>query len=219
MSFDLARTPTLEAVATQDEHRLAQDLQKRVDESIAAAAAEPEVVEAAEAQQTSEDRLSLLKKAERALSVLAKTLREQAAAAAQVAIEALIASACQGQVPDFKKLLAQMAIESQSGLVTRAIEKIIEHLIPLAQIGALRSESHAAMTRARALEKIAQERAERVLGAMRDAVTEEMVLPVDLSKGVSGALLARAAGLKKMAMQISANADELERAYNERKKR
>ena len=30
MSFDIARTPTLQAVATADEHRLVQDLQQRV---------------------------------------------------------------------------------------------------------------------------------------------------------------------------------------------
>jgi hypothetical protein len=218
MSFDLARTPTLEAVATQDEHRLAQDLQKRVEESIAAAEALPEVVDAAAAQDASGERLSRLKKAERALSVLARELREQAAAVAQTAIETLVASACAGEKPDFKKLLVQLAIESQSGLVTRAIERIIEHLIPLAQMAALRCESHTAMTRARALERIAQQRAERVLGQMREAVTEEMVLPIDMSKGVSGALLARAAGLKKIAIQIAASADEIERAYSERKR-
>lgn len=219
MNFDLARTPTLEAVATDDEHRLAQDLQKRVEEAITTVEAQPQVVEAAQTQQTTDENLSRLKRAERALSVLARELREQAASAAQVAIEALVASACAGQKPDFKKLLVELAIESQSGLVTRAIEKIVEHLIPLAHIAALRSESHAAMTRSRALEAIAQERAEKLLGQMRAAVTEEMVLPIDMSKGVSGALLARAAGLKKMAVQISSNADEMERAYNERKRR
>lgn len=219
MNFDLARTPTLEAVATDDEHRLAQDLGKRVEEAIAAVEAQPQVAEAAQAQQTTAENLSRLKRAERALSVLARELREQASAAAQVAIESLITSACAGQKPDFKKLLVELAIESQSGLVTRAIERIVEHLIPLAHIAALRSESHAAMTRARALEAVAQERAEKLLGQMRAAVTEEMVLPIDMSKGVSGALLARAAGLKKVAVQISGNADEMERAYNERKRR
>jgi hypothetical protein len=219
MSFDLARTPTLEAVATEDEHRLAQDLQKRVEESIATAEQQAEVVAAVAAHQDAEEHLSKLKKAERVLSGLARELREQAAAAARTAIETLVASACAGEKPDFKKLLAQIAIESENGLVTRAIEQIIEHLLPLAQIAALRGESHAAMSRARALESIARERAERVLGQMREAITEEMVLPVDLSKGVSGALLARAAALKKMAIQISANADEIERAYNERNRR
>jgi hypothetical protein len=38
------------------------------------------------------------------------------------------------------------------------------------------------------------------------------VLPVDMSKGVSGALLAYAARYKSHAIQISENADQLERA-------
>ncbi len=219
MSFDIARTPTLEAVATQDERVLAQDLQKRVEESLKVAEEQPEVVKAAEGHRAAEDRHAELRKAERTLSQHAKDLREQAAANAQAAIEALVESAATGDKPNFKKLQGLAAIENQSSFATRAIERIIEHLIPLAKIAALRAESHAAMARARAVEKIAQERAEKVLGQMRDAVTEEMVLPVDLSKGVAGALLAHAAGLKRMAIQISENADALERSYSERRER
>ena len=44
-----------------------------------------------------------------------------------------------------------------------------------------------------------------------------MVLPVDLSKGVAGALLARAAGLKRLAVQISDNADRIQRQYQDRR--
>ena len=47
---------------------------------------------------------------------------------------------------------------------------------------------------------------------MREAVGEEMVLPVDLSKGVSGALLAQAAELKHRALQLSANANSIEKS-------
>lgn len=219
MSFDIARTPTLEAVATEDERLLAQDLHRRVEESISLAEGQPEVVEAAEAHRAAEERHTAVRKAERTLSQHTKDLRDQAAVNSQAAIEALVASASVGDKPDFRKLQGLAAIENQSAFATRAIQRIIEHLMPLAKIAALRAESHAAMARARAVERIAQERAERVLGQMRDAVTEEMVLPVDLSKGVAGALLAHAAGLKRMAIQISENADELERSYGERRGR
>jgi hypothetical protein len=76
MSFDLARTPTLEAVSTKDQQALTQDLQKRVEESIATARARPEVVETREAQQRAEERLARLRKAERALSGYARDSRE-----------------------------------------------------------------------------------------------------------------------------------------------
>jgi hypothetical protein len=72
------------------------------------------------------------------------------------------------------------------------------------------------LTTARAIERIAQERAEKLLSHLREAVSEEMVLPVDLSKGVSGALLAHAAELKRLALQQSENADRIEKSYTER---
>jgi hypothetical protein len=75
------------------------------------------------------------------------------------------------------------------------------------------------VTRARAIESVAQERAERVLGQLRDAVSEEMVLPVDMSKGVAGALLAHASGLKKRAVQEAENADRMEKSYTAREEK
>src|SRR5665213_3655792 len=138
MSFYLAETPTLEAVATEDERALAQDLQARVAEAVRQAESQAPVAEAAEEQKDAQDRLERLRTAERALNRHAKESRE----------------------------------------------------------------------------RIAQERAEKVLEQLRGAVREEMVLPVDMSKGVAGALLARAAGLKRLAVQVSDNADRIERAYH-----
>jgi hypothetical protein len=216
MSFDLARTPTLEAVSTKDQQALTQDLQKRAEESIAAARARPEVVETREAQQRAEERLARLRKAERALSAYARDSREQMAAAETAAIEAIVESAASKSKIDFKKLEGLATLENQNRVASRAIEHLIERLIPLAQISNLREEAHALIAEARAVDRIAQERAEKVLGAIRDAVTEEMVLPVDLSKGVAGALVAHGARLKKRALEISENADRMERTYQER---
>jgi hypothetical protein len=42
------------------------------------------------------------------------------------------------------------------------------------------------------------------------------VLPIDMSKGVAGALLAHAGGLKKLAVQQAENADRIEKAYTAR---
>ena len=218
MSFDIAKTPTLEAVATHDERALAEDLQKRTEEGILAAESQDEVVQASEAQQAAGDKLAGFRKAERSLAQFTKTSREQAAAAAQSALDAVIDSSISGDKLDFKRLGPLFVIENQTQFAMRAIERLVEHLIPLAQIASLREESHALMARARAVERIAQERAEKILGQMRDAVTEEMVLPIDLSKGVSGSLLAHAGALRRRAIQISMNADELERLYSERRR-
>jgi hypothetical protein len=217
MGFDIVRTPTLQAVATEDESRLADDLQKRLDESISQAEAQPEVVQAMEAQRAAEERLGRLQKAERVLNRWAKESREQTAVIGEAALENIVESAAGGGRPDSGKLRDLAALENQNRYTLRAIQRVVEHWIPLAQIARLREESHALSIRARTVERIAQERAEKVLGQLRDAVNEEVVLPVDMSKGVAGALLAHAGGLKRHALQLADNADQIEKSYSKRR--
>lgn len=212
MSFDLAKTPTLQAIATENEQQLTDDLQQRVDAGLRQAEQQPEVTEAAEAQRLAEAHLAKLQKAERALSQFTKEMGGKIAAFREAALDGIIESAAAGSKPDFKAFTELAAIETRSRHASRAIERLVEQRIPVARIARLRGESHAALAKARAIERIAQERAEKLLGQLRDAVSEEVVLPVDLSKGVSGALLAYAARYKSHAIQISENADQLERA-------
>lgn len=214
MSFYLAETPTLEAVATEDERVLTQDLQARVAEAVQQADSQAPVSDAVSAYQRAQDRLGRLQAAERALNQYAKESRERVAETSENALEALVETAASGKKLEFKKLGELALGESQIRVLAKAVERLTEHLIPGAQIASLREEAHALQARARALERIAQERAEKVLEQLRGAVSEEMVLPVDMSKGVAGALLARAAGLKRLAVQISENADRIERSYS-----
>jgi hypothetical protein len=176
------------------------------------------VVDALQAQQGAEERLSRLRKAERSLSRHVKEAREQTSAAAEAAMEVLIESAGGEGHLDLKKFNAIATLDHQNRHAHRAIERVVEHLIPMAEIAGLRAAALALMIRARAIETVAQDRAERVLGQLREAVTEEMVLPVDLSKGVAGALLAHAAGLRRCAVQLDENADQFERSYGDRLK-
>ena len=214
MSFYLAETPTLEAVATDDEQALAQDLQARVAEAVELAESQGPVAEATGAEQQAQDRLNRLRAAERVLTGHAKALRERIAELSQKALENLVDAAASGKKLEFKKLDDVAAGEAQIRALGQAIANLAEDLIPQAQIASLREEAHALEAKARALERIAQDRAERVLEQLRGAVSEEMVLPVDMSKGVAGALLARAAGFKRLAVQVSDNADRIERAYH-----
>jgi hypothetical protein len=216
MSFYLAETPTLEAVATEDEQTLAQELQARVAEAVQHAESQTAVAEAANAQQRGQDRLERLRSAERALNGQARASRERITELSEKTLENLVEAAASGKKLEFKKLDEVAAGEAQIRTLGQAIERLTEHLIPRAHIASLREEAHALEAKARALERIAQERAERVLEQLRGAVGEEMVLPVDMSKGVAGALLARAAGLKRLAVQVSENADRLERGYQDR---
>lgn len=214
--FQITETPTLHFVATGDEQRLSQDLQARLDESLRQAEEKPEVVAAAEAHRAASDRLQQLKKAERGLHRYARESGSEMAGAAHRALDTVIHSAAVKSAPDFGGLAELTAIETRNRFTARAIERLVEHLIPLAEVGELRADSHELETRARVIEAIAQERAERLLGQLRDAVSEEIVLPVDLSKGVAGALLAHAGGLKKLAVQQAENADRIEKSYTAR---
>jgi hypothetical protein len=216
--FDISKTSTLQAVATEDEQLLVQDLQKRVDDAVAEADADPAVVQAVGAHSEAENAVRRFQSAGRILNDQAKALREQIAAAAGRAIGKLIESAADGK-PDYAQLSGLAAIEQKDRITGKAIERLVEHLTPLAQIARLRAESHALLTRAKAVEHIAQQRAERVLQQLREAVSDEVVLPVDMSKGVSGALLAQAAEMKRVAVESSAEADRLEKWYMERNRK
>jgi hypothetical protein len=213
--FHITETPTLHFVATEDEQRLSQDLQARLEESLRQAEEQPEVIAAVEANRAADDRLQQLKKAERTLNRYARESTIEMAGAADQALGSIIESAAAGK-PEFTQLGDLTGIETRSRYTGRALERLVEHLIPLQQIAQLREDSHELLTRARAIEAIAQKRAERVLGQLRDAVSDEIVLPVDLSKGVAGALLAHAGGLKKLAVQQAENADRIERSYTAR---
>ena len=153
---------------------------------------------------------------ERALHQIAKEAREKLEQAGQSALDALVEMAASGAKPDWKMADEAATIEDQIRYAGRAIERLAEHTIPLAHISSLREEAHSLAAQSRAFEAIAQERAEKVLGQIRAAVSDEMVLPVDMSKGVAGALLTRAKELKGRAVQLSTEADGLERKYQDR---
>jgi hypothetical protein len=211
MSFDIAQTPTLQAVATLDQQLLVEELQQRVDAAAQQAGELPEVVAALETLRQAEGHLAGLKKAERALNEFSRDTSQKLMALREASLDSLIQAAGSGEKLEFKPLRELAVLESRNRQASRAIERLIEHLIPGAQLLRLRGESHAHSARARALEQLAQERAEKLLGQMRDAVSEEVVLPVDMSKGVSGALLAQAAEWKHRALQLSENADNIEK--------
>jgi response regulator RpfG family c-di-GMP phosphodiesterase len=214
-TFHITETPTLHFVATEDEQQLSQDLQARLEESLAQALEQPDVVAAGAAHQEAKIRLEQLKKAESTLHRYAREASEEMSRAAETALDRIIETASEGR-PDFAAIGAMGEIETRHKQTGRALERLVEHLIPLAQIVELRRDSHELMTRARAMEQIAQERAERLLSQLRSAVSEEVVLPVDMSKGVTGALLAHASGLKKLAVRQSESADRIEKSYTMR---
>ena len=121
--------------------------------------------------------------------------------------------AAEKNVLNAKPLSEWASFETRSRQVSQAITRLVEQKLPLAQLAALREESHATMTKVKALEQIAQQRAEKLLEHLRSAVSEEVVLPVDMSKGVAGGLIHQASEYRSRALQLSEAADQLEQAY------
>ncbi len=217
--FDITKTPTLQAVAADDEQVLAEDLKKRLEEALQQAVEDPEVANAAAEYQDAESALRALQSAARGLNAHVKELREQTAAASAKALDKLIQSAATADSKlDYAKLGDLAALEQREKLAAKAIERVVEHLTPLALVARLRAEAHAHAVRARAIEAAAQHRAERVLSQLRDAVSDEIVLPVDFSKGVAGALMSNAAELKRLAREAAENAARIEKTYMESNK-
>lgn len=217
MSIDLAETPTLQAVATGDERALEKDLQQRVDAAVQQAGSQPEVIAAEQSERRAEEHLSKLTRAERALNGHARQTAERSADVREAALDTLIESAASSEKPDYKLLTELLALENRGRYLSRALERLVETRLPLARIARLREESHAAMVRAKALEQVARERAEKLLDQLREAVSEEVVLPVDMSKGVAGSLVAQAAEYRRRAVAISENADQMEKTYGPRR--
>jgi hypothetical protein len=216
MSIDLSQTPTLQAVATADEQSLIADLEQRIETSSRQAASLPEVLKAEENERAAAERLAKLTRAERGLNALAKEITERMAQMRDGVLDGLIESAADEAKVDYKPLSELIALEHRARYLSRAIERLVEYLLPLARVTHLREQSHAAMVQAKALEQVAHERAEKLLHQLREAVSEEVVLPVDMSKGVSGALIAQAAEYRRRALTISENADKLEKSYTPR---
>jgi len=171
------------------------------------------VLAAEENENAAAERLAKLTRAERGLNAQAKEIAEKMAQTRAGVLEGLIESAGENAKLDFKPLAEMISLEHRARYLSRAIEHLVENLLPLARVTHLREQSHAGMVQAKALEQVAQERAEKLLHQLREAVSEEVVLPVDLSKGVSGALVAQAAEYRRRAVTISENADKLEQTY------
>src|SRR5258708_22312731 len=113
MSFDLAKTPTIQAVTHADEHALADDLSQRVREAVSQAETTVEATEAEDARAVAQHNLEKARRAERALSALARSLNAEAAAATKEAVGALIESAARGGKPKVK--LAGLATLASQG--------------------------------------------------------------------------------------------------------
>jgi hypothetical protein len=118
---------------------------------------------------------------------------------------------------DSRAIFAEQEVaEREHRAITRTIEYLVVHGIPLAQIECERSEAHLLAARGKAYEGIAAERIAKASELVREAVEFEGVLKIDTREGISGYVANLGDELKKRAEQVKRNADESERSYTER---
>src|SRR2546430_2513885 len=143
MSFDIAQTPTLQAVAPLDQHPPVQAVQPRAGGAVPEAGEKGGAGATAGAQRPARPALGRRQKAERALSQYTNETGRKLTVVRDAALDAIIQSAASGDKPDFKTLSELATLENRSRQASRAIERLVERLIPFAQLVRLREESHA----------------------------------------------------------------------------
>jgi hypothetical protein len=106
--------------------------------------------------------------------------------------------------------------ENESHLVSRAINRVAEHLKPIAEIDKHLAEAAMLFARADQMDTIANQRAERLIDSLSAAVGEEVVLPVDVRHGVVGVLIQLADDTRKEAYARKQTASMLRKTYDEK---
>jgi hypothetical protein len=182
--------------------------------------ADTTVVEARTAFENAEARQDELDEALRALNVRYSEIDKWLKGIAPAYVEELIKSAASGgKRPDQKVASSIIERENEARLLIRAVERIVEHLKPTAQITRLWAEAAHQFARAKVLDKLAHERAQRLLESLSAAVSEEGVVQVDAKAGVSGLLLGMASEARTIGHGHERYARELQEKYNEQTKK
>lgn len=132
--------------------------------------------------------------------------------------ELIESAAAGGKRPDSKISTQIINSENEHRLSVRAIGRIAEHLIPKAEIAKLRAVADVERVRAYVMDRLANERGQRLMDAMGPAVAEEVSVQVDMKGGVAGMLLGLANQARLKANGHETEAKELQEKYDEQQR-
>lgn len=131
-------------------------------------------------------------------------------------VDSLIESAAAGgKSPDPKISTRIIDAENEHRLSVRAIGRIAEHLIPKGEIAKLWAEAALERAKGDAMDRLANERGQKLVAAMRPAIAEEVSVQIDTAGGVAGMLIGFANGARKRAYGHETLARELQSKYDE----
>ena len=184
--------------------------QKKLDAVFAEIAACGGVVEAREARDAAAGEVARLKLARSRLSDRAREIFDELRNLSAALDDALIEDAG-GDLS--KKLKGLGALEAEHRAVLRASSRVVEHLLPMAEIAELFRESEHLASRARALRGAASERIRKTAEMLADAAEHEGGIVFDSTNTLSGEMQRQAEELERQAANYAQWAKEREEQY------
>lgn len=197
---------TIEVRAFATDEAFIQTLEERAVEILARVEAEPGVEAAVGRHRIAAGRVAELREARQRLTrrgrELFDLLRETSAG-----IElSLIAG--DGRDEQSRGFVRALKLEAEHRLSGQAVSRVVEQMLPEAEIAELGERAEASMARAAALRSVVEERIRRTALLMAQAADHEGEIVFDQGKTLSGELRAKAESLEAEAMGYRREAEE-----------
>jgi hypothetical protein len=170
-------------------------LETKVRGLVEEARAAADVAQARRVHEAAAARREKLKLANRELTVRAKTMLEESRKSGNRVDEALI----EGQPVTAAQLDTHVRLEAEHRAVLRACERVVERLLPMAEIEAMEAQAGEYFAHAHELRRIADERMKVTARLLADAAEHEGEIAFDPRNTVSGLLTVEADEMERRA--------------------
>ena len=204
-----SETESIEVSHFTSEEEVARELESKVRGLVEAAREAAEVAQARAVREASEARREKLKRASRELAERAKSLYDENRRAAARVDDALI----EGHPVTAAQLDTYVRLEAEHRATLRASERVVERLLPVAEIDAMELQAVEFLVHARELRRVADERMKVTARLLADAAEHEGEIAFDPRNTVSGMLAVEADELERRARDYMKWADERRDKY------
>jgi hypothetical protein len=204
-----SETETIEVSHFTSEEEVTRELEIKVRGLVEAARQAAGVAEATQQRESAEALRDKLKRASRDLGERAKGLFEENRKAAGRVDDALI----EGLPVTAAQLDTHVRLEAEHRATLRASERVVERLLPVAEINAMELQAEEFLAHARELRRVADERMKITARLLADAAEHEGEIAFDPRNTVSGLLTAEADELERRARDYMRWASERRDKY------
>jgi hypothetical protein len=188
-----SETEIIEVSHFPSEEEVARELEAKVRDLVETARGAESVAGATRVREAAEERRDKLQRASRELAGRAKTLFDENRKAAGRVDDALI----EGLPVTAAQLDKHVRLEAEHRATLRASERVVERLLPLAEIEAMEQQAEEFFSHARELRRVADERMKVTARLLAEAAAHEGEIAFDPRNTVSGMLTAEADELER----------------------